>query len=659
MRGVGRATLAACLFAGLLPSLSACHDDAAGPAGPTGGPDTDWPSYGGDPGGQRFAEVADVTKDNVTRLRPAWRYASGDFSDGKGDVASTSAFEVTPILVEGTLYFCTPFNRVIALDPATGSERWTFDPRIDLTGRYANQLVCRGVAHWRDPRAAAGARCAARIFTATNDAFLHALDAASGSPCRDFGEQGRVDLSRGVGSTRWKGEYQVTSPPALAGDLVIVGSAVSDNQRVDAPSGVVRAYDARSGALRWAFDLAPPGRPPAPGHSSDAGWVLGTPNVWAPLSVDEARDLVFLPTGNPAPDYWRGSHPALSRYGSSVVALRASTGQVVWSFQTVHHDLWDYDVPAQPTLTSVQRDGTRVPALVQATKMGILFVLQRETGEPLFRVEERPVPQDGAPGEQLSPTQPFPLLPPPLVRHALSPDDAWGVAFFDRRWCRHRIRELRFDGIYTPPTLQGSLMFPGNLGGSNWGGVAVDAERQVVVANVSDLPFVVTLLPRERYDAEKRANPGVEVSPQDGTPFAMRREPFLSPLGLPCVKPPWGMLVAVDLERGAILWQTPLGTARDRAPIPVPIRFGTPNVGGPLLTSGGLVFIGAALDDYLRAFDLATGEELWKGRLPAGGQATPMSYRVGGRQFVVIAAGGHGRAGTTLGGELVAFALTE
>jgi quinoprotein glucose dehydrogenase len=378
------------------------------------------------------------------------------------------------------------------------------------------------------------------------------------------------------------------------------------------------------------------------------------------MSVDAERGLLFVPTGNPAPDYYRGSHPEMDHYGSSVVALRASTGEPVWSFQTVHHDLWDFDVPAQPTLAELRRDGEVVPAVIQATKMGLLFVLHRETGEPLLPVEERPVPQTGAPGETPSPTQPFPVRPPPLVRHALSPEDAWGLTPWDRGWCRRRLAELHRGGAYTPPALRETLMYPGNAGGSNWGGVAFDPDRQLLVANVIDLPWAVTLFPGSEYEAWKRAQPDIEISPQRGTPYAMRRLPLLSPLGVPCNAPPWGSLAAVDLGAGEIRWQVPLGTIRDLSPLPLPLRWGVPNLGGPVATASGLVFIGAAVDDYLRAFDVGSGEELWKGRLPAGGQATPMTYRGRDhRQYVVIAAGGHGRLGTTLGDWIVAFALPD
>jgi quinoprotein glucose dehydrogenase len=420
---------------------------------------------------------------------------------------------------------------------------------------------------------------------------------------------------------------------------------------------VVRAFGARDGALRWAFDLAPPDLHRTPENTSAAGYALGTPNAWAPFAVDEERDLVFVPTGNPMLDYWRGSNPEMDYYGSSVLALRGTTGEVVWRFQTVHHDVWDYDVPAQPVLVTLRRDGRAVPAVVQATKMGLLFVLHRETGEPLFPVEERPVPQDGVPDERLSPTQPFPTRPAPLVRHSVSPDDAWGLFGVDRWLCRRRLEKHAHGPIYTPPTSRGTIVLPGNAGGSNWGGVAVHPERQIAVANVMDLPWLVRLVPRAQHEAMERPNERVELSPQEGTPYGLYREPFVSPLVLPCTKPPWGSVAAVDLESGEILWQRPLGTVADLLPLAIHWELGTPNLGGPLVTSGNLAFLGAAMDDYLRAFDLETGAELWRGRLPAGGQATPMSYESEGRQFVVIAAGGNERMGKPLGDTLVAFAL--
>ena len=634
---------------------------------PMDGPVAEWLDYGNDRGGSRYSPLTQINPENVRHLEIAWEYHTGDVSDGSGDVSSTTAFEATPILVEGMLYVPSPFNRVIALDPETGEERWTYDPEIDLTGNYANQLICRGVTYWEDSAEEPGPS-SRRIFTATNDARLIALDATTGKPCEGFGASGQIDLNAGAGKQKWKGEYQVTSPPVVSGNVVIVGSAISDNSRTNAPSGVVRAFDTRTGELLWDWDLAPPGYEPADDMKSEAGYALGTPNVWGPMSIDEERDMLFVPTGNPAPDYYgglrskEGDEFALDYYGSSVVALRASTGEILWRFQTVHHDLWDFDVPAQPTLANVMHEGIIVPAVIQATKMGFVFTLHRETGEPLFEVEERPVPQSDVPGEKSSPTQPFPVKPPPLVRQTLSADDAWGLIWIDRNDCREKLKGLRFEGMYTPPGLnEPTLMYPGNGGGSNWGGIAVDPERQILVANTMDLPWVVSLIPADELAEARKNNPGVEIGSQTGTPFGMRREMLVSKFGLPCNPPPWGTLAAIDLVTGSILWQEPLGTVRDLAPIPLPIKYGVPNLGGPLVTASGLIFIGAAMDNYIRAFDLETGEEIWKARLPAGGQATPMTYRLTatGKQFVVIAAGGHGRADTKLGDSVVAFALPD
>jgi len=632
------------------PKLYVPHFDVD-PATPT----ADWIDYGGDRGGQRYSAATQITPKNVKHLRKAWEYHTGDVSDGNGTVESGTAFEATPILVDGTLYVPSPFNRIIALDPETGEERWTFDPKIDLQGNYGNDLISRGVTVWQDPDSDRK-----RIYAATNDARLFALEADSGKPCNDFGVDGQVDLNKGTGDQQWKGEYQVTSPPAVVGDVVIVGSAVSDNQRVNAPSGVVRAYDVHTGELRWAWDLRPPDVEPDPAMLTEQGYLLGSPNVWAPMSVDEERGLVFVPTGNPSPDYYGGLRNGLDYYGSSVIALRADTGEIVWNFQTVHHDLWDFDVPCQPTLSHVVRDGESIPVVIQATKMGLVFVLHRETGEPIFGVEERPVPQTTVPGEITSPTQPFPIKPPPLVPTELSAEDAFGLYWGDRSECREMIETLHYEGMYTPPRVdEPTLMYPGNAGGSNWGGIAVDPVRQILVANVMDMPWVVTLIPAERFDEERKNNPGGSFARQAGTPYGMRREMLTSSLVLPCNPPPWGTIAAVDLNSGDILWQEEFGTVRDIAPLPLPVKLGVPNLGGPLVTASGLIFIGAAMDDYLRAFDIETGKELWKGRLPAGGQATPMTYRVSenSKQYVVICAGGHARAGTTLGDSIIAYAL--
>ena len=621
---------------------------------PAGGPAADWPAYGRDVGGSRHSPLNQITRENVSRLTIAWTYRHGDVSDGTRSARKTS-FQATPILVDGTLYLCTPFGRVIALDPETGRERWAFDPGIDLWVPYANDLVCRGVSTWLDP-----ASRRRSIVLGTLDARLIALDAATGARRRDFGRDGEIDLSRGVGFTM-PGEYHVTSPPLVLGDVLVVGSAINDNQRVDAPRGIVRAFDARTGALRWSWDPIPvdaadPARSTWEGASASR---TGGGNAWSILSGDAERDLVFVPTGSGSPDFYGGERRGQNVYTDSVVALRASTGAVVWHFQTVRHDLWDYDVPAQPVLVTVRRDGADVPAVAQATKMGHLFVLHRETGVPLFPVEERAVPQTTVPGEQTWPTQPFPTRPPPLVPQRLTPDDAWGLTFWDRGRCRDVMKRLRSEGIFTPPSTEGTIVFPGNAGGTNWGSVAWDAGRGLLLVNTSRVAHVITLIPRDGYSTARAARRDAEYGRQAGTPYAMRREPLLSPLGIPCNPPPWGTLAAVDLATGAVRWEVTLGTTRDLSPIPVGARWGTPNMGGPITTASGLVFIGAAMDNYLRAFDVETGAELWKGRLPAGGQATPMTYRVreGGKQFVVIAAGGHGRLGTKLGDTVVAFTL--
>jgi quinoprotein glucose dehydrogenase len=619
------------------------------------GPIAEWPEYGGDKGGLRYSPLTQITAQNVHRLKRAWIYHHGDISDGTGETTRTS-FNATPIVAEGQLYFCTGFNRVIALDPETGTERWSFDPETvlkRLEGPYPR--TCRGVAYWPGDGGAQGA-CGSRIFTGTIDSELIALDAGTGKPCADFGAGGRVALREGVGDAPpW--EYYVTSPPLVLRDLVVVGALVSDNLRSDAPSGVVRAFDVRTGALRWAWDPVPPGS----SLETGADYTPGTANVWSILSGDAERGLVFVPTGNAAPDYFAANRRGLDYYSSSTVALDADSGEVVWHFQTVHHDVWDYDVPAQPTLYDFPQGGVRVPAVVQATKMGHIFVLDRETGEPLLPVEERPVPQGGVPEETLSPTQPFPTVIPPLHPATLTPDDAWGFTFWDRGKCRDIIAAHRSDGIFTPPSTEPSIQFPGSAGGPNWGGVTIDPVRNVLYVNQMRLPSVVQLIPRATYETMDKSGYTYpyELYPMAGTPYALLRGPLLGPLGAPCNPPPWGTLSAVDLGSGEVLWESTLGTTRDQAPFPMWLSLGAPNLGGSIVTAGGLVFIGATTDKFLRAFDAKTGEEIWSTRLPYTANATPLSYRLrpDGKQYVVIAAGGHGWSEP--GDAVIAFALSD
>jgi len=617
-----------------------------------------WPYYGGDAGGKRYSAATQITPANVGRLEVAWRYSTRDLAT-KGGAMKRASFEDTPILGEGRLYVCSPFNEVSALDPGTGRELWRFDPEIDTHIRYPSDFVCRGVAFWRGPGPSAGV-CAARVFMVTNDRRLFALDAATGKPCAEFGQRGAVAIVPYPKMLR-PGEVQNTSPPVVVSGVVVVGSSIDDNQRVEAPRGVVRGYDAVTGAERWTFD--PVARSPqAPNASS---WIgegargTGAANVWAPISADESHGLVFLPTTSPSPDFYGGSRPGDNRYADSVVALRADTGGVAWAFQVTHHDLWDYDVPAQPTLGTVTYKGKTLPAVIQATKQGLVFTLDRLTGTPIIPVEERPVPQSAAPGEWLSRTQPIPIAPVPLAPSRIRPQDAYGLTFWDRGVCRDRIARARAEGLYTPPSLQGTIEYPFTGGGMNWGGLAFDEKYDVVYVNTSNVLHLVTLIPRERFEAERKANPGKEISPQNGTPYGVKREALLSPLGLPCNPPPWGLLHAIDMHDGRVLWQVPLGTTEDLMPLSQYVlrKTGTPNFGGPIVTAGGLVFIGAAMDNYLRAFDARTGAELWRGRLPAGGQATPMTYIWKGRQFVVIAAGGHSKSNTKRGDEVIAFAL--
>ena len=606
-----------------------------------------WGSYGGDPGGNRHSPLTQITRQNVEQLEIAWTYRTGELGAGFAR-ADTLTFEATPILVRDTLYLSTATNIVIALDPTTGAQRWRYDPRIDRTRRYS-EATSRGVSSWVDPNADPAVPCSHRILLGTLDARLIALDGRTGAPCRDFGTGGKVDLAAAVNAEA-NGNYLVTSPPAIYRDVVIVGSAVGDNGGVEMPRGIVRAFDVRSGKQLWSWDPIPNLRP------------TGAANAWSVLSVDAGRGLVFIPTGSASPDFFGGERTGDNRHANSIVALSAATGEVVWARQLVHHDVWDYDMPAQPVLIDLKRAGETIPAVVQATKMGMLFVLDRRTGEPLFGIEERAVPQNGVDGEALSPTQPFSALPSLVPNAPLTAADAWGFTPWDRGKCRDLIARYRSEGIFTPPSLRGTILSPGYAGGVNWGSTAFDSERQLVIAAVNHVPMVATLVPRDQLDAMKKSGewPDSDFAAQTGTPYGLRREMLASPFGLPCTPPPWGTLAAVDLRRNAIRWQVMLGSTRDMTPwfVPSP-TLGMPNMGGPIITDGGVVFIGASMDNYLRAFDIDTGRELWKGRLPAGGQATPMSYEANGRQFVVIAAGGHGKLGTMRGDYVVAFALPK
>jgi quinoprotein glucose dehydrogenase len=596
--------------------------------------DPGWTAYGHDAGGTRYSPLKQIDVRNVSQLKVAWTYHTGALEPATS-LNDKAAFESTPILIEGTLYVTTPFNRVIALDPATGAEKWTYDPQVDRRENYS-EVSSRGVAAWVDSKAARTAACRVRLFEGTIDARLFALDAKTGNLCADFGQAGVVDLKTGVGF-RYCCDYEVTSAPTAVGDLLITGSSIGDNSEVSVERGVVRAYDARTGKLRWTWDPIP--------WSNKQKLRTGAANAWSTLAADPTRDLVFIPTGSASPDYYGGERPGNNQHANSVVALKASTGKLVWAFQVVHHDLWDYDVASQPAL--IEFHGK--PAVAVTTKMGNVFVLDRLSGKPLMQVDERPVPKSDIPGETASRRQPIPAWSP-MVPQKLTADDAWGPTPEAKEWCRQQILALRNEGMFTPPSLRGTLVVPGNVGGVNWGSASWDPERQLLFAVTNRLPAVIKLIPRAEiesaYNSREANRMTGEFAPQRGTPFAMYRDFLVSPAGTPCSAPPWAALVAFDLNSGKLRWESPVGKSI--------------SMGGAISTGGGLVFTGASLEPYLRAYNTDTGEEIWKSELPASPQSTPMTYEWEGKQYILICAGGHGKAkdfGSKMGDSVVSFRL--
>jgi quinoprotein glucose dehydrogenase len=628
---------------------------------------TNWQEYGGNAGGTHFSPLTQLTPANVAALQPAWTFSSGEFAAaGKNPIDSlgalkglygTSALEATPLQVGGVLYTCTERNVVLAIDAETGQELWRFDPRPNT--KLLTHSSCRGVAYHEQLRGSG--KCAARILHGALDARLWALDAKTGSPCLEFGDQGSLSLREGLSDPEIG--YHMTSPGTVAKGVIVVGAWIPDNQSVEEPSGVVRAYDVLTGQLKWAWDAGHPDRigAPPPGET----YTPGTPNVWSLSSADENLNLVYVPTGNASPDIWAGKRRSFDdRYSSSVVALDLTTGRPRWSFQTVHHDLWDYDVPAQPVLVDIPVAAGVRRALIQATKTGDIFVLDRQTGTPIVPVVERPVPQGAAPGDHTSATQPSSALS--VLGPDLTETQMWGILPLDQLWCRIRFREARYEGLFTPPGEHPTINYPGSVGAISWGGLAIDTTRNILVANNNSIAYYMQLIPRDQAPASARVRSdptSYEWLPMEGTPYVARIHPFVSPLDVPCNRPPWGHFRAVDLSTGRTIWNHSIGTARDSGPLShptgLPLPIGTPAQGGPISTAGGVTFIAATTDNYLRAFNTQTGEELWRGRLPAGGQATPMTYLSprSGRQFVVVSAGGHPALRTTRGDYLVAFAL--
>jgi quinoprotein glucose dehydrogenase len=599
------------------------------------GPGGEWHNYGNDLGGQRFSPLKQITRANVSKLKIAWTHRTGDaYTPPRG---RPTAFEATPLYLDGVLYLATPLGRVLALEASTGKLKWAYDANVQKDAGYGD-FANRGVSLWTSR---SGEHY---IFLATIDGRLVAVNARTGQPLKSFGDNGVVDLRNGLRiSPREFAAYEETSPPAIAGNTVIVGSAVADNASTDMPSGEVRGFDAATGKLKWTWD--PMAQSPRTGGA----------NAWSIIAVDPARNLVFVPTGSPSPDYYGGERPGDNRFANSIVALRADTGKLVWNFQTVHHDLWDYDVAFPPILFDVRRNGRSIPVVGAGPKSGSFFILDRKTGTPVFTVEERPVPKSDVAGEFSSATQPFPAAPPPLAPQKITAADAWGPDEASRQWCHDVMAKLRTDGVFTPPSVGGSLILPGNVGGMAWGGAAFNREQRLLFIPTNNLAAEVRLIPRAEFDAERGAgrnlNGDWEFAEQRGTPYGMMRRLLRSPSGFPCTPPPWGVLNAVDVDTGAVKWSVPTGQF---GAVP-----GSISLGGPIVTAGGLVFMAGTLDPSIRAYDSSTGKELWKGNLPTSARSTPMTYLgPDGKQILIITAGGHGIPGMApLGDYVVAFSL--
>ncbi|TDI59283.1 MAG: pyrroloquinoline quinone-dependent dehydrogenase [Alphaproteobacteria bacterium] len=625
--------------------------------------DDSWAVYGGDAAGTRHSQADQITPENISQLQLAWTYHTGEVERrGMANILNSST-QNTPILVAGSLIICTPFNRVVALDPVSGQEKWVFDAEVELSLTMPFYHNCRGVVQWRDDQADQGAHCALRIILPTNDARLIAIDGLSGKLCDGFGDKGSVHIPQVV-MPLWPGELKLSSAPVVLNGVIVTGSIIMDNFRADAPRGTVFAFDVRTGEPKWQFDPIPrdPSDPAAKTWLDGSVENTGAANVWSTMVVDEERDLVFLPTSSASPDFWGGERPGDNLYASSLVVLKGSTGEIVWHHQQVHHDIWDYDISSPPVLVDIERDGETIPAVVQNTKQGFVFVYHRETGEPLYPIEEKPVPQNGMPGEWLAKTQPFPIEGLQLLSTHLTPEDAWGFSFLDRAGCKDLIASLSNEGMFTPPTTgNGALFAQGNSGGANWGGPSYDPDRRLMLVNINNVPQVITLIPREdvgEIDGINMNEDGV-VTEQRGTPYGASTQWLLSPFGAPCVEPPWGELVAVDLDAGKVRWRVPLGSLEHYLPVPFEWNLGTPNIGGPITTAGGVTFIGAAIDQYFRAYSTDTGEELWRFKMPAGQSTTPMTYQIDGRQYVVMVTGHHLYFGAEVGDSVVAFALPE
>ena len=637
--------------------------------------DADWPAYGRTQAGTRYSPLSQINDSNVKDLQVAWTFRSGEGKTDKDSGETTN--ELTPIKVGDNMFICTTHQILVALDPTTGKEKWRFDPQLQSEPSFQH-LTCRGVAYYDQANttefaaslanvAPTQTACPRKVFLPVNDGRLFAINADNGQRCSDFAENGELDLKH-MHPYTYPGGLEPTSPPVVTGTTIVIGGSVTDNLSVHEPSGALRGYDVNTGALRWIFDTGAQDPNAMPGEGQTL--VNNSPNAWAPLAYDAQSDVVYIPTGNPTPDIWGGNRtPVMERYASSIVALNASTGKLAWSFQTTHHDLWDMDVPAQPTLAQVKTKAGEVPAVYVPTKAGNLFVLDRRDGKPIVPVTEMPVPAgEAAPGDRVSPTQPRSALNLTSIQ-TLADKDMWGATMFDQLMCRVIFKRLSYNGQYTPPSEQGTLVFPGNLGVFEWGGISVNPDRQVALMNPMALPFVSKLIPRGPNnplwpkEGLTGAGTGTElgIQPQYGVPYGVEINAFLSPLGLPCKEPAWGYVAGVNMENHEVVWRKRIGTIRDSLKgiqLP-PLKIGVPMLGGPISTAGNVMFIAGTQDNYIRGYNVTNGDLLWQARLPAGGQATPMTYEANGKQYLVIMAGGHGSFGTQMGDYLIAYALPK
>jgi quinoprotein glucose dehydrogenase len=622
----------------------------------------DWPAYGGTYESTRYSPLAQITPANAGQLEQVWEFRTGDLPEGEEGYSP----ENTPLKVGDTIFVCSAMGIVIGVDAATGREEWRFDPQVaDDAIPYG--ATCRGVAYYQVPDAAADAACATRIIWGTLDARLIAVDAVTGQPCVDFGNAGEVNLEEGIGDTV-PGWYAITSAPTIVRGIAVVGAQVRDGQAEDAPSGVVRGYDAVTGALAWAWDLGNPGITGLPPEGEV--YTRGTPNMWTTASGDESLGHVYLPLGNSSVDYYGSNRTDLeNEYATSLVAVDVITGRDVWHFRTVNNDIWDYDLGGQGTLVDFTVNGETVPAIVMPTKQGDIYVLDRRSGEPLFPVEQRATPRGGVEPDYLAETQPFSTYHT-LAKRDLTEADMWGATPIDQLWCRIQFRMSNYDGIYTPPSTDRHwIQYPGYNGGSDWGGIAIDPERGIIVANYNDMPNHNRLLTREEADALGLApinapgGPSDQGGVQSGAPYAIDVNAGwrVDGTGLLCKEPPYGGIRAIELATGRTLWDTPFGTARKNGPFGLPsmlpLDIGTPNNGGAVLTASGLIFIAATTDDLFRAIDISTGDVVWETVLPAGGQSNPFTFEVDGKQFVGLMTGGHHFMETPIGDQIIAWAL--